>query len=161
MFLICARRQCQFEGVADTQPATTYKHAQHTKISRIRGVWKGLSWVICCMQAGRAEAHSHWLAAAAVAGPTTKHSICILMHRGRMIQVLYCMQADQAHSHWLAAAAVPGPHQSAAFAKLGLWYASVKTDLPRARKCFQRGLGLNPVLAEAGIATSNLFPLTA
>ena len=45
------------------------------------------------------------------------------------------IQADQgeAHSHWLAAAAVSGPHQSAAFAKLGLWYATVKTDLPRAR----------------------------
>ena len=69
------------------------------------------------------------------------------------------IQADQAeaHSHWLAAAAVSGPHQSAAFAKLGLWYATVKTDLPRARKCFQRSLGLNPLHAEAGAQLESVY----
>ena len=64
------------------------------------------------------------------------------------------VQADraEAHGHWLAAAAVAGPHQATAFAKLGLWYAEVKADGPRARKCFQRSLGLNPLQAEAGVA---------
>ena len=56
----------------------------------------------------------------------------------------------EAHSNWLAAAAVAGSHQAGAFAKLGLWYADVKGDKPRARKCFQRGLGLNPLEADAG-----------
>lgn len=56
----------------------------------------------------------------------------------------------QAYAHWLAAAGVAGAHQAAAFAKLGLWYADFKADTPRARKCFQRGLGLNPLQTEAG-----------
>lgn len=59
----------------------------------------------------------------------------------------------QAHALWLAAAAVPGAQQAAAFAKLGTWYRQVKGDLPRARKCFQRGLGLSPLQAEAGVLT--------
>ena len=56
----------------------------------------------------------------------------------------------QAYAHWLAAAGQAGAHQAAAFAKLGLWYADFKADMPRARKCFQRGLGLDPLQAEAG-----------
>ncbi len=56
----------------------------------------------------------------------------------------------EAHAHWLAAAAVAGSHQAAAFAKLGLWYADFKGDKARARKCFQRGLGLNPLETDAG-----------
>lgn len=66
--------------------------------------------------------------------------------------VCVCQQEarGEAHSHWLAAAAVAGSHQAGAFAKLGLWYADFKSDKPRARKCFQRGLGLNPLEADAG-----------
>ena len=51
-----------------------------------------------------------------------------------------------------------GIHQAAAFAKLGQWYADYKADVPRARKCFQRGLGLNPLQAEAGQLCSLLTP---
>ncbi|KAL0025266.1 hypothetical protein WJX77_012112 [Trebouxia sp. C0004] len=63
----------------------------------------------------------------------------------------------EAHSHWLAAAAVAGSHQAGAFVKLGLWYADFKGDKPRARKCFQRGLGLNPLEADAGDGLCNLL----
>lgn len=65
----------------------------------------------------------------------------------------WCLRQEvrgQAYAHWLAAAGVPGSHQPAAFAKLGLWYADFKADAGRARKCFQRALGLNPLQAEAG-----------
>ena len=64
----------------------------------------------------------------------------------------------QAYAHWLSAAGVAGAHQAAAFAKLGRWYADFKTDVPRARKCFQRGLGLNPLQAEAGRPHTLLTP---
>ncbi|KAL3133073.1 hypothetical protein ABBQ38_006975 [Trebouxia sp. C0009 RCD-2024] len=63
----------------------------------------------------------------------------------------------QAYGHWLAAASVGGSHQAAAFAKLGLWYADFKADVPRARKCFQRALGLNPLQSEAGEGLCNLL----
>lgn len=58
----------------------------------------------------------------------------------------------EAQSHWLASAAVAGAHQAGAFAKLGWWYADFKGDKLRARKCFQRALGLDSLQAEAGIA---------
>lgn len=63
------------------------------------------------------------------------------------------LQTDRATAHttWLAAAGVGGSHQAPAFAKLGLWYTKVKADSARARKCFQRSLGLDPLQAEAGI----------
>lgn len=64
----------------------------------------------------------------------------------------------QAYAHWLAAAGVVGAHQAAAFAKLGQWYADFKADVPRAKKCFQRGLGLNPLQAEAGQLCPLLTP---
>lgn len=64
----------------------------------------------------------------------------------------------QAYAHWLSAAGVAGAHQAAAFAKLGRWYADFKADRPRARKCFQRGLGLNPLQAEAGQPHTLLSP---
>lgn len=85
------------------------------------------------------------------------HRVCMLHTYVACQKLSMCLarvQADraEAHGHWLAAAAVAGPHQATAFAKLGLWYADVKADAARARKCFQRSLGLNPLQAKAGIA---------
>ena len=47
--------------------------------------------------------------------------------------------------------------QGAAFARLGQFYAEVAADLPRAQKCFQRALALDPSQEEAGIFPP--FPL--
>lgn len=69
-----------------------------------------------------------------------------------MVMTLLQEVTRQPYSHWLAAASVSGGHQATAFAKLGLWYADFKADVPRARKCFQRALGLNPLQSEAGEA---------
>lgn len=66
------------------------------------------------------------------------------------VHVIHQEARGEAQAHWLAAAAVAGSHQAAAFAKLGMWYADFKADKARARKCFQRGLGLDPLQADAG-----------
>lgn len=42
--------------------------------------------------------------------------------------------------------------QGEAFAWLGRFYADASADLPRAQKCFQRALALDPTQAEAGIS---------
>lgn len=53
-----------------------------------------------------------------------------------------------AHAALLACAAVEGPHQAQAFSWLGRWYWEVATDEPRARKCYQRALALDPMASE-------------
>ena len=74
--------------------------------------------------------------------PLIEGVCCVMVHLQEV--------RGQAYTHWLAAAGVGGAHQAEAFAKLGQWYADFKADVPRARKCFQRGLGVNPLQAEAG-----------
>ena len=49
-----------------------------------------------------------------------------------------------AHSCLLSSAAVEGPHQGEAFCWLGRWFDEVASDGPRAIKCYQRAIALNP-----------------
>ena len=49
-----------------------------------------------------------------------------------------------AHSCLLSSAAVEGPHQGEAFCWLGRWFDEVAADGPRAIKCYQRAIALNP-----------------
>ncbi|KAG1666570.1 hypothetical protein FOA52_000537 [Chlamydomonas sp. UWO 241] len=78
-------------------------------------------------------------------------------YRLRLAQVYWALggaRRDErgagAHAALLAAAAVRGPQQAGAFCWLGRWYADVAHDTPRAIKCYQRSLALDPTQPAAG-----------
>lgn len=55
-------------------------------------------------------------------------------------------EREYAQAQFLEAAAEDGPWQAPGFEWLGHWYDQVAHDEPRARKCYQRALALDPTL---------------
>eukprot|EP00879_Flechtneria_rotunda_P010701 GHRR01011183.1.p1 GENE.GHRR01011183.1~~GHRR01011183.1.p1 ORF type:complete len:1628 (+),score=649.14 GHRR01011183.1:120-5003(+) len=69
----------------------------------------------------------------------------------------YKAEREYCHAALLEAAAEEGPQQAEAFEWLGHWYSQVAHDEPRARKCYQRALALDPTLGGSGNALCDLL----
>ncbi|KAG4199923.1 hypothetical protein ERO13_A05G177300v2 [Gossypium hirsutum] len=65
-------------------------------------------------------------------------------------------EKEKAAEHWVISVK-QNPKNAAAFIYLGHYYATVSVDIPRAIKCYQRALSLNPDDSDSGEALCDLL----